>query len=157
MRDYRALLNTTGMGAERELAAERNPAEKKWSEVCPGEVERDAIRGSVLLANHSTAMLHSGYVFDPDRGQDVMVFLHIQKTGGTIFGRHLVSDLDLGTPCRCDECIKKCECRNDQDGIWMVNRYSTGWRCGLHADWTELTECVDGMLDRLEGGHRVRR
>lgn len=26
---------------------------------------------------------------------DVMVFLHIQKTGGTSFGRHLVQDLDL--------------------------------------------------------------
>lgn len=26
---------------------------------------------------------------------DVMVFLHIQKTGGTSFGKHLVQDLDL--------------------------------------------------------------
>uniref|UniRef100_A0A1B0DHJ5 Heparan-sulfate 6-O-sulfotransferase n=1 Tax=Phlebotomus papatasi TaxID=29031 RepID=A0A1B0DHJ5_PHLPP len=26
---------------------------------------------------------------------DVMVFLHIQKTGGTSFGKHLVRDLDL--------------------------------------------------------------
>lgn len=26
---------------------------------------------------------------------DVMVFLHMQKTGGTSFGKHLVHDLDL--------------------------------------------------------------
>lgn len=32
--------------------------------------------------------------FDIDK-YDVMVFLHIQKTGGTSFGKHLVRDLDL--------------------------------------------------------------
>lgn len=34
------------------------------------------------------------FQFDMD-AHDVMVFLHIQKTGGTSFGRHLVQDLDL--------------------------------------------------------------
>lgn len=31
---------------------------------------------------------------------DVMVFLHIQKTGGTSFGKHLVRDLDLKVSIR---------------------------------------------------------
>jgi len=26
-----------------------------------------------------------------------------------------------------------------------------GWKCGLHADWTELTECVDDYLNSKEG------
>ncbi|BHF82212.1 heparan sulfate 6-O-sulfotransferase activity [Sparganum proliferum] len=34
--------------------------------------------------------------------------------------------------------------------------YSVGWRCGLHADLTELTNCVPGVVDRLEGRHRAR-
>lgn len=30
-------------------------------------------------------------------------------------------------------------------------------RCGLHADFTELTSCVDGELDRHEGQSAQRR
>jgi len=30
--------------------------------------------------------------------EDVLVFLHIQKTGGTTFGRHLVRNLDIKYP-----------------------------------------------------------
>lgn len=39
----------------------------------------------------------------------------------------------------------------------MFSRYSTGWKCGLHADWTELTSCVDQELDRNEGETAKRR
>lgn len=39
-------------------------------------------------------VLNDDFQFDMD-GHDVMVFLHIQKTGGTSFGKHLVRDLDL--------------------------------------------------------------
>ena len=37
-----------------------------------------------------------------------------------------------------------------------MSRYSTGWACGLHADWTELKECVNRTLIQKEG-HRKRR
>ena len=37
--------------------------------------------------------------FDLTRRSDVMVFLHIQKTGGTVFERHLIKDLDIEHPC----------------------------------------------------------
>lgn len=37
--------------------------------------------------------------FDMTRRSDVMVFLHIQKTGGTVFERHLIKDLDIEHPC----------------------------------------------------------
>lgn len=39
-------------------------------------------------------VLNEDFQFDMD-AHDVMVFLHIQKTGGTSFGKHLVRDLDL--------------------------------------------------------------
>ena len=93
-------------------------------------------------------------------GKSVMVFLHIQKTGGTTFGKHLVQDIDLEEPCTCESVPKKkkllrkkkvknkknmyrikCECLRPSDSgqTWLFSRYSTGWKCGLHPDWTELT------------------
>jgi hypothetical protein len=42
--------------------------------------------------------------------RDVIVFLHIQKTGGTTFGRHLVRDLNLENPCNCPRKRKRCDC-----------------------------------------------
>lgn len=59
-------------------------------------------RASSAQPNHIIAnaglsyedVLNDDFQFDMD-GHDVMVFLHIQKTGGTSFGRHLVRDLDL--------------------------------------------------------------
>nr|CAG4651351.1 EOG090X0E58 [Simocephalus serrulatus]SVE94514.1 EOG090X0E58 [Simocephalus serrulatus] len=90
---------------------------------------------------------------------DVIVFLHIQKTGGTTFGRHLVRDLNLETPCICPRKRKRCDCfrPNTINEQWLFSRYSTGWKCGLHADWTELTDCVEGALDEYEGVTKKRR
>jgi hypothetical protein len=35
--------------------------------------------------------------------EDVLVFLHMQKTGGTTFGKHLVKNLDVDQPCECSK------------------------------------------------------
>ncbi|XP_070616100.1 heparan-sulfate 6-O-sulfotransferase 2 [Erythrolamprus reginae] len=81
-------------------------------------------------------------------GEDLMVFLHIQKTGGTTFGRHLVRNIQLERPCQCRAGQKKCVClRPGKRETWLFSRFSTGWSCGLHADWTELTNCVPALLD----------
>lgn len=91
---------------------------------------------------------------------DVIVFLHIQKTGGTTFGKHLVGDLDLARSCACHRKVKKrCTCLRpgvNSDEMWLFSRHSTGWKCGLHADWTELTSCVDDMMDKIED-HEIKR
>ncbi|XP_005995567.1 heparan-sulfate 6-O-sulfotransferase 1-A [Latimeria chalumnae] len=85
------------------------------------------------------------------KGEDVIVFLHIQKTGGTTFGRHLVQNVRLEVPCDCRPGQKKCTCyRPNRRETWLFSRFSTGWSCGLHADWTELTNCVPGVLDKKE-------
>ncbi|CAO1443550.1 unnamed protein product [Diamesa tonsa] len=95
--------------------------------------------------------------FDIDK-YDVMVFLHIQKTGGTSFGKHLVRDLDLKRPCTCQRKKKRCYCfRPHRNENWLFSRYSIGWKCGLHADFTELTGCVDQELDKNEGESAKRR
>ncbi len=110
-------------------------------------------------------------------GNDMMVFLHIQKTGGTTFGKHLVQDVDLEKPCLCKKKKRKkkknrqyykkprknlmrCDCFRPGLGNhhnWLFSRYSMGWKCGLHADWTELTDCVDHYMDGVEGHVEHRR
>ena len=83
---------------------------------------------------------------------DMMVFLHIQKTGGTTFEKHLLQDIDPEVPCPCEsKKVKskphpshkmKCEClRPGNSGhTWLFSRFSPPkWKCGLHPDWTELT------------------
>lgn len=85
------------------------------------------------------------------KGDDVIVFLHIQKTGGTTFGRHLVRNIQLERPCECHAGQKKCTClRPGKKETWLFSRFSTGWSCGLHADWTELTNCVPARMDSQE-------
>lgn len=54
-------------------------------------------QNNIIIANAGLSyddVLNDDFQFDMD-GHDVMVFLHIQKTGGTSFGRHLVRDLDI--------------------------------------------------------------
>ncbi|XP_078522201.1 heparan-sulfate 6-O-sulfotransferase 1 [Lissotriton helveticus] len=92
------------------------------------------------------------------KGDDVIVFLHIQKTGGTTFGRHLVQNVRLEVPCDCRPGQKKCTCyRPNRKETWLFSRFSTGWSCGLHADWTELTSCVPGVLDKRDSVQKNRR
>uniref|UniRef100_A0A8C3A665 Heparan-sulfate 6-O-sulfotransferase n=1 Tax=Cyclopterus lumpus TaxID=8103 RepID=A0A8C3A665_CYCLU len=91
------------------------------------------------------------------RGDDVMVFLHIQKTGGTTFGRHLVKNIQLEQPCDCMPGQRKCTChRPGRAESWLFSRFSTGWSCGLHADWTELTSCVPVVMNKRDKKSRWR-
>uniref|UniRef100_A0A6I8R1S6 Heparan-sulfate 6-O-sulfotransferase n=1 Tax=Xenopus tropicalis TaxID=8364 RepID=A0A6I8R1S6_XENTR len=94
------------------------------------------------------------------KGDDVIVFLHIQKTGGTTFGRHLVRNIHLEQPCDCKPGQKKCTChRPGKKETWLFSRFSTGWSCGLHADWTELTNCVPAIMEKKDSlrNHRLVR
>lgn len=94
-----------------------------------------------------------------------MVLLHIQKTGGTSFEKHLVQDLIVKSPCLCRDERRRCLClrQNSSNAIttsttseigsirnvtWLFSRFTTGWICGLHADWTQLSNCLD-KLDQL--------
>ncbi|CAD5215861.1 unnamed protein product [Bursaphelenchus xylophilus] len=106
--------------------------------------------------------------FDFDKN-DVLVFLHIQKTAGTSFEKFLVNHLNISRPCLCktdSQCngekkCKKCKCSRQRSSneYWLFSRYSTGWVCGLHADYTELvvSHCVDRAMDKVEGNHQQRR
>uniref|UniRef100_A0A1I7T798 Heparan-sulfate 6-O-sulfotransferase n=1 Tax=Caenorhabditis tropicalis TaxID=1561998 RepID=A0A1I7T798_9PELO len=89
---------------------------------------------------------------------DVIVFVHIQKTAGTTFEKFLVR-YQQSLPCKCQAHKKRCNCgRNASNETWLFSRYSTGWVCGLHADFTELVvnSCVQRVLDK-QAGHKKRR
>lgn len=89
-------------------------------------------------------------------GDDIMVFLHIQKTGGTYFGKNLVTNLHLER--KCDKVVSMrsrfmCKRPNSEE-FWLYARYSTGWVCGLHADWTTWNSCLPKLLkSRLSKKH----
>ena len=92
--------------------------------------------------------------FDPST--DTFVHVHMQKTGGSQFGRLLLS-LDVGVPCRhltgrLFEEIRgfgpaSFRCRGREAGVrlvddFLVSRYSLGWICGVHASFDRLRKCV---------------
>ncbi|KAI4831646.1 hypothetical protein KUCAC02_001182 [Chaenocephalus aceratus] len=46
---------------------------------------------------------------------------------------------------------RKCTChRPGRADSWLFSRFSTGWSCGLHADWTELTSCVPTVMNKRD-------
>ncbi|NXT90052.1 H6ST2 sulfotransferase, partial [Anhinga rufa] len=63
-------------------------------------------------------------------------------------GFHIKGGGPLEQPCECRAGQKKCTChRPGKRETWLFSRFSTGWSCGLHADWTELTNCVPSVVD----------
>lgn len=102
-------------------------------------------------------VIRTGANFNPR--EDVIVYLHIQKAGGTLFNEHLMKDLILDKPCNCTKemITNPCPCLTKEGHVWLFSWFSVGWPCGLHADWTMLQECVTNALDEIEGKHRIRR
>lgn len=131
--------------------------------VCSRISCQNASKGSSMAeykagrVNYFEGNIGKEFQFDLE-GNDIIVFLHMQKTGGTKFGKHLVKNLDIKHPCDCVRRRKRCDCRRpNSNEIWLFSRYSMGWPCGLHADWTELKVCVPGLINKLEGGKRSRK
>ena len=93
-----------------------------------------------------------------------LVFIHIQKTAGSQFERSIVRRLnfDGDKSCRCPSRRTRrklrCNCtKTISDGQpWLISRFSVGWLCGVHADWTTYHRCLPTQLD-LQFGFRRRR
>lgn len=128
------------------------------------------IRRSNVAVLNTTKLGRTGWrehKFDM-RGNDVMVFLHIQKTGGSTFGNHLIKNLNIERPCACSKkrsshlprktWSQVCHCfRPGSSSIWLFSRFHLGWVCGLHADWTEHKECVKKYMNKREGHNKLRK
>jgi len=118
---------------------------------------------SSLYPDDSVPDLSDGGSSFNSSGTDTLVFLHIQKTGGTTLGRRFVDDI-VHHKCTKIKHKKRSYCprplvkstslsaiQPSQSSTWIFSRYSTGWVCGLHADWTELKPCVAPKLNELHG------
>lgn len=94
--------------------------------------------------------------FDPG-GWTTLVFLHIQKSGGSYFLRKFYS-LDVGEPCqvRKNRRLLKARLREASwcprphspfNDTWIFSTKTFGWVCGVHPTWTELSSCVPSFMD----------
>lgn len=118
------------------------------------EVERsNTISESLPTPNINVSNL--GIQFDP-HGNDTLVFIHIQKTGGSNYVRHLVTLRKDGVKlCNSSSSKKRKKiagyskrtlCPRDWDfpdgEPWFIAEKTLGWVCGLHASYTEFQSCL---------------
>ena len=60
----------------------------------------------------------------------------------------MASSIQLELQFQCSVGYKKCTCHwPGKRETWLFSRFSTGWSCGLHANWTKLTRCVPAVVD----------
>ncbi|XP_071111768.1 heparan-sulfate 6-O-sulfotransferase 3-B-like [Haliotis cracherodii] len=91
-------------------------------------------------------------------GSDLIVFLRIQKTGSTTFASHLGHDLNFTTWCQCNKTLlSECNCQKKWNFSVLFKIKRNSWPCRIHADWTYLHECVDGVIKKYAGGQVKHR
>ena len=92
--------------------------------------------------------------FDPT-GRDSLVFIHIPKTGGSEFLRHLVTlTLDDHPLCLESAPTTSTDSRRKKERAfcprhlfndkrpWLVSEKTLGWYCGLHPFYSEYKSCI---------------
>jgi len=93
---------------------------------------------------------------------DTIVFLHIQKTGGSYFLTKLYT-LDVGTPCHLQTKRKSLSkeftfCPRPGGSLykdtWIFSTKTFGWVCGVHPTWTEYKDCVPSIMDQKLGARK---
>ncbi|CAN7995662.1 unnamed protein product [Ixodes hexagonus] len=127
----------------------------RWVRLQPAARRRQSGPQQTRAANDSGAAPPRNFDMD---ASDVIVFVQIQNAGANFLERRLIEDLDLRRPCACRRGRKACRCRRPHGaGSWLFSRYTLGWKCGVHPDWTELVGCVDRVLDEDEGSPVKRR
>ncbi|GFN85949.1 heparan-sulfate 6-o-sulfotransferase 2-like [Plakobranchus ocellatus] len=93
---------------------------------------------------------------------DVLVLLHIQKTGGSNWENHMALNLMTDPPPKCRAMPDAphrlmCSCVNGKGQDWMFNKNCVGWPCGVHPGFMELTSCLDRWYDAQVKEDRQRR
>jgi hypothetical protein len=101
------------------------------------------------------ANVSKAYEFDINN--DLMIFLHIQKSGGSMFESNIVNYLQIYEPTlnewknMCGKDVRggrkdyTCPVRlKSENGFqhWFLDRKTAGWICGVHPDYTRLRNCA---------------
>lgn len=169
---------------QEELERNRSP-DHQYSAADPNTSTSPLSQSQALTSAESEYEAHVREMFDHEnavssfdiRKKDVIVFLQIQNTGSSLLEHKIIKDLVLEKPCSCVKrrcpCLRpsadvvKSEDDNDEDNdhdedekhdsYWLFSRLTVGWMCGFHADYSELSYCVDPSLDQIEGHSEKRR
>ena len=103
---------------------------------------------------------HSLHEFNITNPGDVIVFLHMQKTGGSHFENELVRNIvDHSCPGQLiklrnkDEPVWRNHRCHKQGTVenWIFTRRTVGWPCGVHSDYTTLKLCIPKYLSSSLG------
>ena len=93
-------------------------------------------------------------------GNDTLVLIHIQKSGGSDFLRHLVTLKRNGIQmCSPDHSTKRQSAKRQyaicpktwdnvnpaEAEVWLVAEKTLGWVCGLHPFYTEYRSCLSAQ------------
>lgn len=131
-----------------------------------------------LKKNKNPYLFKLSHRFEFDPNKHALVFVHIQKTGGSDFDRFLVKNLVIHNnrkACRFlseikffskfnpDKNIKKfrkfkCESGNSNkttNHSWYFSRQTFGWSCGLHASLIQLKSCVNYFYPNLDSNNEI--
>lgn len=128
-------------------------------------------RGTSSVNNISDPLAWQVVKFDP-YGADTLVFIHIQKTGGTDFLRHLVTASKNGKYlCSLPDDMQRSilnnsvgakgvfgrgimcprDRTNPEGEQWLVSEKNFGWVCQLHTSYSEFKVCIP----KLKGDPRI--
>lgn len=116
--------------------------------------------------------------FDLKSGRHTLVYIHIQKTGGSHFLSRLVSATNGSEPLcykPTQEVKKRLKKKRDiyfcpitssshpkslyikhVPEMWIVSEKTYGWVCGLHAFLMEMKSCVGRYLEHVHGPRERR-
>ena len=110
----------------------------------------DTLKGSLPETLHVQHQTHFDF-----NGNDTLVFIHIQKTGGSNFLRHLVTLKKNGAQlCLANHSVAKRQTTKRQYAlcpkswehptaeVWLLAEKTVGWACGLHPFYTEFRSCI---------------
>ena len=132
----------------------------------PWDHERLLWRNGVDLGFDSRSS--QNYSFD-QTGRDSLVFIHIPKTGGSDFLRHLVTLQQDGQPlCSVYEEAQTSRKKKRERGFcprhrgakynsttedvmpWLISEKTLGWHCGLHPFYSEYISCISLESTRVK-------
>ena len=85
---------------------------------------KSADAGARSIYSHHGYPLVNEKSFDIN-GSDVMVFIHIQKTGGREFGKHLIKNIKGITCTKRGKIVHDCY-RQNEPTKWLHSRFTTG-------------------------------
>ena len=165
---YDMIINQNSQTVTSESKNRFSDIEETLNQIANGDFDDIHRKIDLQAKDMSMAVFLLDTPFDFER-DDLLIYLHMQKTGGTTFGRHMTDNLGK---CLKIKGYKRRDCeRNltvqsisngeislrspkDVQDPWILSRLSTGWTCGLHADYTELKNCINSKLTSMVGPDR---